>query len=428
MGENKTVKRKGLKAAAIILGVVAFIIAFLFGFFLRGAIVGKDAAALSEIAAYLKEYGVFDSTTAELREFSPEDAARIMVGSIPDEYAAYYSKEEYEELKNRHNGKYDGIGVSVYGDTLKIAKVTVNSPAFKAGLHPEDVLISGTKGNNTVVFSDVKSVGNFLAEVSDGDFYITVSRDGEEKSFPLKYEKYISSYLLYKDKDSTYAYLGDYDDGTKLVKAGDGMNSLPDNVAYIRFDLFEGDAAKELKGMLSLMKEKGKTKLILDMRGNGGGQMDVLSDFAAGVIKGDSGLAIAYSKDNKGKFTEYSASKNYYYDGIEKIAVIADEDSASATECLIGAMLFYGGAFSENSLIIENENLTDGAAKTFGKGIMQTTFMLSNGGAVKLTTAVIYRPDKTTCIHGKGITVSGDNAVIRSDNKAIDRAIGVLAN
>ena len=94
MAKNETVKQKRLKAAAIVLGIAALLISCALGFFLRGAIVGKDAAALSEIAAYLKVFGVFDSSTAEIREFTAEDAARLIVKNVPDDYAAYYTKDK----------------------------------------------------------------------------------------------------------------------------------------------------------------------------------------------------------------------------------------------------------------------------------------------------------------------------------------------
>ena len=430
MTENKKGKRKIMKAAAIIIGIAALIFSFLSGFFIRTAIVGKDAAALSEIAAYLKEYGVFDSETTELKEFSAEDAARLITENAPDKYATYYSKEEYEAIKNNSSGKYEGVGISVYKDTLKIARVVINSPAFNSGIERGDILISATDARgNTTALNSIDDVNAFIDNLSENSFSFTVSRDGEEKTFAMKTEKYKSAYLLYKDNVSAYAYLGEYDDDLELKKTGEGIAALPENASYIRFDSFEGGAADELKGMLSLMKEKGKTRLILDVRGNGGGYMDVLSDFAGGIIyaEGKSNFALAYAKDSKGKFTEYNAGKNYFYSGIEKIAVIADEYSASATECLIGAMLYYGGAFSADRLIIENETIEGGIAKTFGKGIMQTTFMLSNGGAVKLTTAIVYQPDKITTIHGKGIAVSGINAVARSDNKALERAVFAIS-
>ena len=178
------------------------------------------------------------------------------------------------------------------------------------------------------------------------------------------------------------------------------------------------------------MKSKNKTKLILDVRNNGGGYMDVLEAFAGGLINGNGAtrLPLAYSKNNKGVFSEYKTTRSFYNTDIVKISVIANERSASATECLIGAMLYYGGVFSADNLVIENDSVTEDEARTFGKGIMQTTFTLTNGGAVKLTTAVIYQPDKTTCIHGTGIRVSGANALVKSDNNALSRALEILAD
>ena len=80
--------------------------------------------------------------------------------------------------------------------------------------------------------------------------------------------------------------------------------------------------------------------------------------------------------------------------------------------------------FDISRLVIEKND--DGVAKTYGKGIMQTTYLMLDGGAFKLTTAVMYQPDKTTTIHGKGIIVSGDNATERGDS-AILRALETLS-
>ena len=85
-------------------------------------------------------------------------------------------------------------------------------------------------------------------------------------------------------------------------------------------------------------------------------------------------------------------------------------------------MLYYGERFNMDRLIIEKN--ADGVAKTYGKGIMQTTYELIGGGAFKLTTAQIMWPDNKTCIHKKGIIANQENAVEPSD--AISRAIAVL--
>jgi hypothetical protein len=88
-------------------------------------------------------------------------------------------------------------------------------------------------------------------------------------------------------------------------------------------------------------------------------------------------------------------------------------------------MLYYKEKFDISRLVIEKND--DGVAKTYGKGIMQTTYLMLDGGAFKLTTAVMYQPDKNTTIHGKGFIVSGDNATERGDS-AVLRALETLKN
>ena len=105
---------------------------------------------------------------------------------------------------------------------------------------------------------------------------------------------------------------------------------------------------------------------------------------------------------------------------------MANENTASASECLIGAMLYYGKCFDVNKLIVVNNSLEDGIASTYGKGIMQTTYSnLFTGEAIKLTTAYIFQPDKTTSIHGVGIKATLENS-FTDDTLALNRAISII--
>ena len=128
---------------------------------------------------------------------------------------------------------------------------------------------------------------------------------------------------------------------------------------------------------------------------------------------------MAESKSAKERF--YSG-KNRFNTQITSIVVLADQNTASASECLIGAMIYYGGVFSQNKLVIEKGE--NGKTTTYGKGIMQTTYGFIGGGALKLTTARILWPDEQTCIHGKGIETISENQVNAED--VISRALEVL--
>lgn len=428
MSEKVDIKPKRISAAAIIICIAAVIISFALGFIVRGEIVGKDAAAMSEIVAYLNNYGVFDSKTGELGKLSVEDAARAIIDQTPDAYATYYSPSEYKAVKDMSNGTYEGLGITVrYTETeVIIDSIRLNSPSYYARLKEGDIIVGGTISGEYFEFSGSATFMSFIEKAGKNVFGIKVRRGEEEITAELKKAPYISSYVFYADSEKAFAFLGN--DKLSLVETEDKMPSLPSDTAYIRLYEFESDAETELKNTLNLMKERGRNKLILDLRKNPGGYMNVLSGICGALIYngGKSAFPVVYYKDAKGNFTAVNSGGNAYNKFLTDISVLADQTSASATECLIGAMAYYGGAFDMNKLIIENESLTDGYARTYGKGIMQTTFNLSNGGALKLTTAVVYQPDKETSIHGKGIRVSGENALIKSDNSAVARAIAVL--
>ena len=175
------------------------------------------------------------------------------------------------------------------------------------------------------------------------------------------------------------------------------------------------------------MKKRGKTKLIFDLRANGGGYMDVLKEIVELLVKADGNIIYSYVKE-KGKDTTFT-TRSKYDDFLKNIVVLADGGTASASECLIGAMLSYGekeggNGFSASDVLV-GYNARRGDYSTYGKGIMQTTYMLSSGGALKLTTAKIFWADGKTCIHGVGVTpVSEENKI--TEENAIFRAREIL--
>ena len=159
------------------------------------------------------------------------------------------------------------------------------------------------------------------------------------------------------------------------------------------------------------------------MRSNGGGYMDILTDVASYLINnnGKNNTLVATAKYKDGTKSNYSFKSNNYVP-LDKLTVIANEYSASATECLIGALLTYGD-LSKDNLVITSSTTPTGVNKTYGKGIMQTTFYGPKNNAIKLTTAYIYWPDGTTNIHGKGIEASLENSVLYEDG--FSRALAV---
>jgi len=188
---------------------------------------------------------------------------------------------------------------------------------------------------------------------------------------------------------------------------------INEGFAYIRLSSFNGNAYEQIKAALGKMNERGITKLVLDLRNNGGGYMSVLTDIAGLLIPGGTKQAVSVVRYKNGSTESYETSSNSYSDyGFTGIAVLANKNTASASEALIGAMLDYDASNGKNivKVVVAGE---DGVAKTYGKGIMQTTYEFKEtGSAIKLTTAEIFWPVSGKSIHGKGITTATDGRVI----------------
>jgi carboxyl-terminal processing protease len=180
---------------------------------------------------------------------------------------------------------------------------------------------------------------------------------------------------------------------------------LPSDTAIIRLDSFAGSAAEQFKLALGILKERGRKKLILDLRNNGGGQMDILTKIAAYLCKNapNGSFPVSIASYRSGKQEKFSADKNYYneyMDGVS-LSVLANRSTASASEALIGALVDYGSVEMKDIYLAD----LDGVARSYGKGIMQTIFLnVLTGEAVKLTTATVGWPVSGTSIHGVGIT------------------------
>jgi hypothetical protein len=141
--------------------------------------------------------------------------------------------------------------------------------------------------------------------------------------------------------------------------------------------------------------------------GNGGGYMNILSGISSYFCKTatDSDPLVASAKYKDGTEYGFYATRNLYHEYFSadsRIYLLADADSASASECLIGCMIDYGALQPTDICLVEK----DGTAKTYGKGIMQTTYTFGLGvtDAIRLTTAQIEWPLSSRCIHGVGLT------------------------
>ena len=328
---------------------------------------------------------------------------------VPDEFSAYYSAEEYAQKAAESEGAGTGIGVTVAAAEggLRIHAVTENSPACLAGLK-EGMYLLGWEGGGGVQTGELASFVQFVG-VQSGAFvlYADFSPDAlpsAENAFSLEKRTFRAAYCLYRDAEASFGFRGEEE--TSLTETGGGLAGLGADTAYIALKRFNGNCAEEFEACLALMRSRGKKHLILDLRGNGGGYLSDLQCIAAHLLRNAEGArpVVARAKFRSGAETVYRAAGNdfsAYFSAESRIYVLADENSASASECLIGALVDYG-TLGYDHIFLRRDGET-GVCRTYGKGVMQSAFEYSDGSAFRLTVAEIVWPQGKS-IHGRGVT------------------------
>lgn len=285
-----------------------------------------------------------------------------IAAGLQDPYANYYSVNELQSVLDSSRGEYFGIGATLMANVqtneVSVLEVYEEGPAFRAGLQPGDVLRT---------LEDTSLAGKGLSEVvsmikgCDGPFTLGVYRPDTEEELQLELEC----------------------DEVKLEYVQSEM--LENNIGYIRLSEFTESAVEQFKEAADTLQEQGMEKLIVDLRSNPGGLLDSVCDILDEVLP--EGL-IVYTEDRSGNRQEHYADSRRSITC--EVAVLVNGNSASASEIFAGAVQDL-----ELGPII--------GTKTYGKGVVQQTYTLSDGSAFKLTTETYYTP-KGQDINGNGIT------------------------
>ncbi len=282
-----------------------------------------------------------------------------MVALATDKYSRYISAEDFESYQISTSGNYAGIGTKTSIDpddySIYIVANYENSPAEKAGLKSGDKII---KVDGTVV------------NYENYDDAIDMIRGPEGTSIVL----------TIKRGDETF-------DVTVTRENVDvptvGGTVLDNNIGYIKIEGFESVTYDQYKEVYDNLRNQGITSLIIDLRNNPGGLLNIVTKIADDIIPEGT---ITYTEDKNGN-REYINSSEGELD--IPLVVLVNENSASASELLTAAVKDTG----KGTIIGKN---------TYGKGVVQTTFPLNDGSAVKLTTSKYYTPNGV-CIDGVGI-------------------------
>ena len=305
-----------------------------------------------------------------------DGAIKGMFSGLDDPYSQYYTKAEFEKLKEQTSGSFVGIGVYISptsdDDNITIIAPIDGSPAQKSGIKAGDKIL---KVDGKVVSS----------KNSDEAITMIKGKRGTEVELTIKRGEQILNIKVKRDE---------------IVSKTVESKVLEDNIGYIKITSFSEHTNKEFEKALTTLKESSIKGLIIDLRDNPGGLLNVCKDIADSLI-GEG--TIVYTKDNKGK-TEYLKSDKEKL-GLP-IAVLTNEGSASASEILTGA-------------IIDNEAGISVGTTTFGKGLVQSVRELKDGTGYKLTTAQYFTPNGEY-INGKGIKPTIEE---KDEEKQLDTAI-----
>lgn len=459
--------------------VLVVLTSFFGGFFTQVALRGESETVVSDILHIMDDVGfVYDIETDEYVKLDKDKIAQLIAGNFLDGYSAYYTEEEYEALKKRNAGDYSGFGIKCISskqlDTNVITEVICNSPAFNEGMRSGDKVVSISILGHDYPITNGFELKQAVELARDGqDTVFTVERNGESQAltFTVAKAKYNVSYVTYQDSETFMYFSPKY--GQRMQSVGDAIgvieeipNERPeynvdtdgdgekdDSIAYIKLSAFHGDVAKQFGAAIEYMvEERGRTRLILDLCDNGGGSMSILQEVASYLLDGSELLIATASEkldgnDTDGYFaegyssTDYLTTENNFNQKIQEITVLANRNTASASECLIGAMNYWQDAYNKGNLVIvgspngyERDDVPDDEIeyRTFGKGIMQTTYDLTSGGALKITTAKLLvksgwsgHKDGYVCIHNVGIHALEENRAPDYE-WAMNRAIKIL--
>lgn len=307
------------------------------------------SSALQEILSLISNNYVDKVATDSLNEATISELLSHL-----DPHSQYIPARELQEVNDDLQGNFQGIGVEfqIFDDTVNIVNVIADGPSFKAGVQVGDKIIAV---NDTALVAGKKITPDKIKQLLRGPGGTTVKvamlRGSEMKNLQIE-----RGLIPVPSVDAAY-----------MISPGTG---------FIHINKFAETTYEEFMKSLETLQQQGMKSLILDLRGNGGGVLTEAADIADEFLDGDK--MIVYTQGNVSPRREYRCKREGLFE-TGKLTVLVDESSASASEILSGALQDW-----DRADII--------GRRTFGKGLVQQQFPLSDGSAVRLTVARYYTP------------------------------------
>ena len=309
-----------------------------------------------------------------------DGAITQMLGEL-DPHSVYIPKENQQANIENMQGNFVGIGVQfrMIKDSITVIQPIKGGPSIKAGIKAGDRILMANKDTlyGKRMFSN--KVPKYLKGKPNTKVALQVYRKSNDSLFNI-----------------------DITRGKVNIKSVDLAYMINDSLGYIKLDRFARNTYREFKSSLNTLIDDGMTDLVLDLRGNGGGYIDIANSIIDEFLEDDK--LIVFTKNNKGEIDEsFATSKGSFEKG--GLYVLIDENSASASEIVAGALQ-------------DNDKGTIIGRRSFGKGLVQVEMDLGDGSAVRLTTARYYTPTGRSI--QKPYSKNGNSSYYRDYQKRIE--------
>lgn len=274
-----------------------------------------------------------------------------------DPHSVYISKEEVNAMNEPLEGNFEGIGIqfSILNDTLMVVAVIPGGPSERVGLMAGDRILYVDTTNIAGVGLTNQKVQKMLRGKKGTTVNVKIMRHGD---------KDLIDFRITRDKIPIYSVDAAYMVDTKA------------KIGYIKINKFAATTTQEYNDAIKKLREQGMKDLIVDLTDNGGGFLNSGFDLASQFL--EPGQMVVFTKGSKvpkQNYAAYGHSKDEY----GKVVVMVNENSASASEIVSGALQDW-----DRAVLV--------GRRTFGKGLVQNQFPLTDGSMMRLTVARYYTP------------------------------------
>jgi carboxyl-terminal processing protease len=333
---------------------IVMIAGMFFGYRLNGGGKGKGFFKTSKPTSLQEAVDLI-----RLKYVDPVNLDSIQSGAIQemmkelDPHSIYFPPVELEAANAELAGNFEGIGVefNIFNDTVNVVYVMPEGPSDRAGLQIGDKIIKADDSSLTIPNISTAKIREHIRGKKGSKAVLQILRNGQMKTVQVTRESI-------------------------PVFSVDAAYMINDTTGYIKLNKFTETSYEEFMKALEDMQKKGLKSLIFDLRGNGGGYMNEAVDIADEFL--DQDKLIVYTVGINSKKREYRCKRPGLFEK-GKVCVLVDAGSASASEVLAGALQDWCRA-------------TIIGQRTFGKGLVQEQYDLTDGSAIRLTVARYYTP------------------------------------